>query len=496
MRPGGNLKAVEGHEAAAGGRAGGGHGRAGARAVPRGGRDGGAVPVTDVTTAYVEECRADGSRLRGVAGELRLPPTYAESYGRLLLARPIFAVHDEIAAFGDDLVALFDLLVSVPDRCFDGDLSRYCSAIHMDERLAELALIGATGRPELYARADAYHDGTAFRLLELNVGSELGGIDAAQLNRAFLDAPAFAEFAARHELAHVDTSALLADALLAAGRQVTSGDPVVALVEATGALVAHEHVFLAIREALARYGIDLLLSEIDRVTSRNGKILVDGTPVDVVLRYFATGELLDDPAGRDALELLMKAHATGTTAVYTPLEAVLFASKAAFALLHDPRLREAFTTAERDLVDRIVPWTRVIGPGWDGAAPPDQAELVDRCRAERVSLILKPGVGYGGVGAVLGREVDDAAWAEALATADGADYVVQRIVTPATEPVCNPATGEIEDWRANWGIFATRAGYGGAFVRALQAHHGSVISYSNPGTRGTCVFTHAREATS
>ena len=57
----------------------------------------------------------------------------------------------------------------------------------MDERLAELMRLGATGHPELYGRADAYHDGTSYKLLEFNVGSELGGIDAAQVNRALLN---------------------------------------------------------------------------------------------------------------------------------------------------------------------------------------------------------------------------------------------------------------------------------------------------------------------
>jgi protein tyrosine phosphatase (PTP) superfamily phosphohydrolase (DUF442 family) len=56
--------------------------------------------------------------------------------------------------------------------------------------------------------------------------------------------------------------------------------------------------------------------------------------------------------------------------------------------------------------------------------------------------------------------------------------------------VCNPDNGALEDWRANWGIFATQAGYAGAFVRALQIDDGSVISYSNAGTRGACVYSY------
>jgi hypothetical protein len=439
--------------------------------------------MNQVTVEYVDECLQNSSSLRRAAAEVVLPHTYSKSYGNLMLARPLFVDHDEITGFADDLTALFALLTSLPARRFDGDLQRYCAALGMDERLADLMRLGATGHPELYGRADAYHDGSSFKLLEFNVGSELGGIDAAQVNRAFLDVASFRDFRDHHQLAYIDTAAVLADALRAAAQQVTSsGEPVVALLEGPGGLNEHEHVFAAIQEAMGGHGIDLLLGEIDQVSYRNGKAMLDGVPVDVVLRYFAAGQLLDHPASRDTLDLLMRAHHAGRTVLFTPLESGLFASKSCLALVHDPRLREEFTVAERELVDRIVPWTRMVGAGSD--------ELVDACRAQREELILKPGVGYGGVGAVLGRDVSDHEWSEILVAAKDQDYVVQRIVSPASEPVCNPDDGALEDWRANWGIFATQAGYAGAFVRALQIDGGSVISYSNAGTRGACVYSY------
>ena len=443
--------------------------------------------MNQVTTEYVDECFGESSSLRRAAAEIVLPHTYSKSYGKLVLARPLFVDHDEITGFGDDLTALFTLLTSLPARCFDGDLQRYCAALGMDERLADLMRLGATGHPELYGRADAYHDGTSYKLLEFNVGSELGGIDAAQVNRALLNVASFRDFADHHQLAYIDTAAVLADALRAAAHRVTSsGEPVVALLEGPGGLKEHEHVFVAIQEAMHGHGIDLLLGEIDQVGFRNGKVMLDGIPVDVVLRYFAAGQLLDHPTGRDTLDMLMRAHHTGETVLFTPLESGLFASKTCLALVHDPRLREELTVAERELVDRIVPWTRVVGAG----IAIDRVELLDACRAQREALILKPGVGYGGVGAVLGREVSDREWSEILIAVKDQDYVVQRIVSAASEPVCNPDTAALEDWRANWGIFTTRAGYAGAFVRALQIHDGSVISYSNPGTRGACVYTY------
>ncbi|MBB5896024.1 hypothetical protein ACFFS4_25065 [Kutzneria kofuensis] len=429
-----------------------------------------------VTKQYLAES-ANSRPLRHAARELRLPETYAASYGNLQLDRPLFVPEAEITAFAADLAAVFDILVSLPGRLFDGDLRRYCAALGMDDRLAALMCRGATGAPPLYARADAYHDGTSFKLLELNVGSELGGLDTAQLNRAFLARPEFADFAQRHELGHVDTIPRVAAAL----RQAALVDePVVALIESTDGLAAHEHVFLALREALRDQGIDLLLGEIHELDEQNGKITLRGTPLDVVLRYFVAGELVDDPTAQQKLDLLIEAP---ETVLFTPLEGGVYASKGSLAMLHDPAVRATFSAEEHAVVDRVVPWTRLLG------AEDGQDALFRHCRDERRNLVLKPGVGYGGVGTVVGHAVTDEEWERALAERRTGDHVVQRRVRPRTEPVLNAETNAIEEWVANWGIFVDSAGYAGGFVRALKPADGSVVSYSNSGTRGTCVFT-------
>ena len=150
--------------------------------------------MNQVTVEYVDGCLGKSSSLRRALPG-RSSADMLKSYRNLMLARPLFVDHDEITGFADDLTALSTLLTSLPARCFDGDLRRYCAALGMDERLADLMRLGATGHPELYGRADAYHDGSSYKLLEFNVGSELGGIDAAQVNRAFLDVASFRDFA-------------------------------------------------------------------------------------------------------------------------------------------------------------------------------------------------------------------------------------------------------------------------------------------------------------
>jgi len=442
--------------------------------------------TSKVADEYLRECVEPGSRLVRAVDALRLPPIHDVSYGATQLDRPLFVPGERIHAFADDLTTLLGALTRLPAALHHGDVVAFCARLGTSPRLTALL----TRHPELplpvHARADAYHDGTGFRLLELNVGSELGGVDAAQVNRAWLDVPAFADFAERHGLEHVDTTARLAATLRRAAADVTGGDPVVALVEARHQLVAHEHVFRSLQEAMAAQGLTLLLGEIQELGRIGRKITLRGRPVDVVLRYAVAGDLAGDPVAAPVLDALARAHTDRGTVLFTPLLSGVFGSKAALALLHDPAVREVLTDAERGTVDRVVPWTARVSDALRDGAP---AELLDRIRAERADLVLKPGIGYSGQGTVIGSEVSDEEWLRQLTQRRHGDDVVQRRVRPATEPVVNSRTGAAEEWVANWGVFVDDDGYAGSFVRALKPQDGSVISYSNAGTRGACVFT-------
>ena len=82
-----------------------------------------------------------------------------------------------------DVADLYDLIASLPDRLFDGDLQRYCGVIGLDDRSYRVMSRGATGTPARHCRPDMIYDGSSYRLIELNSGSELGGSDTWELNR-------------------------------------------------------------------------------------------------------------------------------------------------------------------------------------------------------------------------------------------------------------------------------------------------------------------------
>ena len=127
-----------------------------------------------------------------------------------------------------DLRHLQTALTALPDRLFGGDLGGFARAAGMTE--AQMTAILRGSRPSGTAptgltRADLYHDGASFRLMELNIGSTVGGLDNAVLNKATLSHPPFADFAAEHKLSYPDTMAELAD-MLRTDYATDSGRPV------------------------------------------------------------------------------------------------------------------------------------------------------------------------------------------------------------------------------------------------------------------------------
>jgi hypothetical protein len=448
--------------------------------------------MTDhVTEDYVRECLSEGSRLRDVVRQVSYPPKYLECFGQRLMHRPFFIAESETRRAAEDLTTVFDVLTSLPDRLFDGDVARYCAELGFDERQTALMTRLGGARPAVFGRSDLYHDGNSLKMLEFNVGSQLGGIDQCQVLPALMRVEAFRAFAEEHRLGYVHTGEQIARSLRAVAEPVARGDvPVVAVLEADGAIQPLMPLFASFQEMLGGFGLDVRLGEVSQVRCRNGKLFLDGTPIDAVLRYFTVNEICQDPSGEQAVEPVMQAHEAGGTVLMTTLKSLLFANKGCLALLSDPRWRGAFSREETAVIDRLLPWTRDLADqtvSVDG----ESVGTMDYCCEQRQRLILKPRNEYGGAGIVLGWETSHADWREALLTCRQHGYVVQERVVQRAEPVVDPDTGERQDWVAAWSTFLTPAGYAGAHIRALPAGHRGVIGRgANAATRVTGVFHH------
>lgn len=442
--------------------------------------------ANQVTEAYLAECAVPDSRLRHARSELDVSPVKRAAWPRLL-PRPVMVDEAEFGRFGRDLVTVFDLVTSLPRRCFDGDHDRFRAALRIDDRRGALMrrLLG-DGPPPLYGRADVYYDGSQFKLLEFNIGSALGGLDmVGTLPKAYLGVPAVAEFAAAHGLGYLDAGADVAEALRDAGTGIGADEPVVAVLEGPGGMATYGHKRRAIAELLTEHGLDCRVGEIGDLRFRAGKPHLDGTPVDVILRYYALEEMLAHEDGEALMEPVFRAHAEGAVVVWTPSN--VFGNKGTLAMLSEFAQDSAvFTEEERAVVDRVLPWSRMLGrPG----AGPD-AERIEECVRRREQLVFKPTGLFGGQGVLIGQEVDDRTWREALTASAESGCLVQQAVRPNLEPVLDPETGERSDWYALWAAFMTPAGLCGGGVRAVPPGGTTVITMTNnQNVRNTCIFT-------
>jgi hypothetical protein len=439
--------------------------------------------MNGLTGRYLDAMARDPEAARALADLLRASPL-AFPFADRLLPRPTFLEGSELRQLEADLVGVHDLLVSLPERLFGGDVERYGLAVGFDPVQTRLARRTASGwPPPMVGRADLYRDRDGFKLLELNLGSALGGFQAADVNRFLLRSELVRAFAERERLTYADAMPLLADLLR--GRPHLGRAPVVALTDWPDSFATWEPSLRAMAAQFHELGIEAHVCHVGQLRPDGRGLALDGVHLDVAFRYFGLAQATADPETLELFEPVASACERGQLEMFTPFTTTLLASKRALVLLSDERHRAAFSAAELALIDRVLPWTRELrdGPVEFEGATVDLRELCLRCRD---SLVLKPGYLFGGVGVVPGWTVSEGEWTAALDDAWNGPFIVQRRIVPEPEPFPDPDTGEMAPWLVLWGVFVAGRRYGGCFIRSSRDLNDGVVNLDRSAGVGTC----------
>jgi hypothetical protein len=134
--------------------------------------------------------------------------------------------------------------------------------------------------------------------------------------------------------------------------------------------------------------------------------------VDVVYRDLGL-EDIGTPAGQ-ALGGFLDRFDAGAA---LPGVAGEFSQKGLLECIGRPELAPLFTPAERRLLRRSVPWTRVLGARLTEDIAGRRVDLPEYARRQRERLLIKPNVGSSGAGVLLGREGGPARWEARIARA-------------------------------------------------------------------------------
>jgi hypothetical protein len=420
-----------------------------------------------LTTLYLKEVAssgADAADLVGVDAHTdlirRLPP-------ERFLTRPLLLGAAERDQLHADLENLRSALVSLPDRLFAGDLAALARAVGLNDVQVSAVLRSRSESVTRQTRADLYSDDTGFRLLEFNMGSTLGGMDNADIVRAYLTHPVLAGFADRHDLGYVDTMREQVNTMFAESEFASGSYPMVALTDWPS---SYETMAPYMRQFAARWrelGLDAHPCHIGELAIRDGRVWLRDRPVDVISRMFLIEDLLESPEAPSLMNPILDAAARGEVKIFTPMDSEVYASKGALAMLSDEQNRHLFSTEELTSLDRILPWTRMVRSGPVTLEDGRRVELVEYALAHRHDLAIKPTLLHGGNGVLLGWHDDttEEQWHRQLTDALDGPYIVQRRIRPVPELFPGPDGGQVP-WIVAWGVFTVASGYGGVFARA------------------------------
>lgn len=305
--------------------------------------------------------------------------------------------------------------------------------------------IAAEADPEpMMARIDGFMaDEGTLRFLEYNpipFGTVFGQL-AAEI---FADIPLMVAFQERFPVRFARTADRLAEALLREqtrrGRSGRRLPNIAVVMGAAGAARVAETEGAHMVELAMRAGAELRIVRPEAIVRRNGSLWADGFPIDG-LSFGDNDELLRQFPEDHAL---WTALAQGEVWLFGALAATaLHGNKGLFALMSDPEHAALFSPEERAAINRHVPWTRLVAPGPTRYLD-ERVDLLDLLRRERARFVLKPTTDFGGRGVVLGWEVDEASWDEALRVALGSPFVVQERVANRIETFPRVVEGELK----------------------------------------------------
>ena len=401
------------------------------------------------------------------------------------LTRPMFLPAADRDALETDLAAVQQLLLSLPDRLFDGDVDRMCA--HLGMPPSQQMAIEETWLDQrvMLSRSDLIRGREGFRAVEINVHSSLGGIDSGPWHRAMLDEPVFSLFADRERLSYVDPVDGIAGALRGAARSAGLGSfPSLAVVDWPTSYSTFAPRLTRLADQFRSRGFDAFTCHAGELSASGGRLSARGRRVDILYRTFVIDQISEDPS---LLIPIFTAHRAGNVLLAMGFVAELIGNKAALAMLSDPRFGDSFDADEQHLIARVVPPTRFVRDGptiWNG----DRTSLLTMAERCREDLVLKPSGGYSARGVTPGWLTDPESWRQALGAAVDQPWVLQERVTPIPELVpqlTETGIGE-QPMDVNWGVFMVGDTYNGTMIRAMPTGSNGVISTSTDAHIGGC----------
>ncbi len=231
-----------------------------------------------------------------------------------------------------------------------------------------------------------------------------------------------------------DYRQLLLDDLQAHAKAVDRPSCRVALVERRESVPGGVDEFARMVPYFQSQGVHAAVGDPREIEHRDGELFLKGEPIDLIYRDFQLEEVVSIKTHGGSVEGIEAAFAQNRVVSTVFGE---FDHKSLCELLTNPIFSHYFTPLELRAAKRRIPWTRLIEERRTTDPSGEEVDLLPAIRKLRERLVLKPNRGYGGEGVIVGQEVTDSRWEEALnrAIEKPKTWVVQEKVSIAKAPI-------------------------------------------------------------
>lgn len=324
------------------------------------------------------------------------------------------------------------------------------------------------------SRCDFLRAPDGWYLIEINTGPGSDGITVHEYNDCIVEDPFLIKFLDAHSCTATAPLDMLADAVL--GRCAAlpiDSNPTVAIADWHGAK-RFDIENSVVAERYLRHGFSTILCQHREFSYAHGRLWCSGRPVDVVHRLFLLEEIAEDP--ESAIPVL-EAAVNGSVVLVSSFFDEWAAYKHNFALFHQAAGAGLLAEHVAELVEQSVPRTwrldeYAAGPSGDDAG----------------HLVIKPVMGHGADGVVLGAAAsrDGFELALAAARASGTAHITQRFVAslPVRFPWFDQETLTFADGQVHPGVFVVEGRPAGIWTRVMRGGGPQVINAGLGSHRG------------
>ena len=278
-------------------------------------------------------------------------------------------------------------------------------------------------RNVIFARFDAFMEGEAIKMIELNCDAPAGAGYADVLEEILFGEKLLQTFFSEHALKRDYRRERLLTSLLEVWEAFGGYEtPNIAIVDWRTVRVRPE--FEAIKALFEEKGYKTTIADPRELTYKAGRLYHKNFRIHLVYRRVILDELLEH---LDECQDFIRAYQEKAVCVVNPFRSRLGYTKSLLSILTNPDFDHFFTDEENRIKREHLPWTRRLVDA-DKFYGGKKIYLVDFLKDERETLILKPAFGYGGKGVSIGREAKDEDWNSAIDRALKGDYVVQEFV--------------------------------------------------------------------